>query len=238
MEILETSWLYLGLNFFTILIPFWRSFETKYVNFKAHWGSLFKAIFITGAFFIVWDVIFTQNGVWGFTPKYLTGIYIFHLPIEEWLFFITVPYACLFIYEVLNTFVKEDYLRLMGRPFTLLLGVILFSSAIGNSDKDYTFWNFMFAGVFLFLHYFIIKPNYLGRFYLAYMVGLIGFFGVNGILTGALTETPVVWYNNAENLGIRLGTIPIEDIFYGLLLILMNITLYEYFKSRKKPTSI
>lgn len=230
MEWLESKFLYLGLNIFTISIPFWRSFEEKYINYKANWGALFKAIAITGAFFIIWDVIFTINGVWGFNPDYLVGIDILHLPIEEWLFFITIPYSCIFIYEVLNRFVKEDYLKLMGKPFSLLLGLSLIASAIGNHEKAYTFWNFLFCGGFLLIHYFIIRPNYLGRFYFSYVVALLGFFLVNGILTGSLIESPVVWYNNEENLGIRLGTIPVEDIFYGMLLILMNLTLFEEFK--------
>lgn len=234
MEWLETKYLYLLLNIFTISIPFWRSFEKKYIDYIGKWGPLFKAISITGSFFIIWDVIFTINGVWGFNPDYLVGLDILHLPIEEWLFFITIPYACLFIYEVQKRFVKEDYLALMGKPFSLLLGLILVASAIGNHEKAYTFWNFLFCGGFLLLHYFIIRPNYLGRFYFSFAIAMLGFFFVNGILTGTGIAEPVVWYNNDENLGIRLGTIPVEDIFYGMLLILMNLTFYEYFKAKQK----
>jgi hypothetical protein len=41
-------------------------------------------------------------------------------------------------------------------------------------------------------------------------------------------------YNNAENIGKRVGTIPIEDHFYSMALLIMNIGFFEYFKSRKQ----
>ena len=71
----------------------------------------------------------------------------------------------------------------------------------------------------------------MGKFYRAYLVSLIPFFIVNGILT----SLPVVMYNDSENLGIRIFTIPIEDTMYSLLLLLMNIVLFEYFKNEKSP---
>ena len=78
----------------------------------------------------------------------------------------------------------------------------------------------------------------MGKFYRAYLVSLIPFFIVNGLLTCI----PVVTYNNNENLGIRLGTIPVEDTIYLLLLLLMNIVIYEFFKKillpNVKPSSI
>ena len=53
------------------------------------------------------------------------------------------------------------------------------------------------------------------------------------IVNGFLTSIPVVLYNNAENLGIRIYTIPFEDMFYGMLLILMTIVVYENLKQKE-----
>jgi lycopene cyclase domain-containing protein len=50
------------------------------------------------------------------------------------------------------------------------------------------------------------------------------------IVNGILTSKPVVVYNNLENMNIRIGTIPVEDFFYNMTLLLMNIGLYEWFK--------
>jgi lycopene cyclase domain-containing protein len=72
----------------------------------------------------------------------------------------------------------------------------------------------------------------MGRLYLAFGMILIPFFIVNGILTGSFIDDQVVWYNNDENLGIRIGTIPLEDTFYALLLFTMNVSLYEWLRAR------
>jgi lycopene cyclase domain-containing protein len=62
-----------------------------------------------------------------------------------------------------------------------------------------------------------------------YVVHLLPFFIVNGVLTAL----PVVWYNNAEIMGPRIGTIPAEDSMYSMLMLLLTVTLYELLRKRK-----
>lgn len=220
------SYLYLLLNLFTISIPLVRSFEPRihyYKNFK----PLFSGIAITGVFFIIWDVLFTVNGIWGFNPKYLVGLEILHLPIEEWLFFITVPFASIFIYEVLNYFMKRDHLGPSQKTISVVLSVILFILAIIHYDRWYTFLTFILTAIFLLYLVLIAKVDWLGKFFRSFIVVLIPFFFVNGILTGSGIEEEVVWYNNNENLGIRMFTVPVEDSIYGMLLLLMNTYFLE-----------
>lgn len=224
---------YLLINIFTIAIPLALSFD-KNVQFYKKWKYLAPAILITLIFFVVWDHFFTTAGIWGFNRDYIIGWWVFGLPIEEWLFFITVPYACIFIYESLNFYVKKDILQPFAKFITWPLAIVLIMLALIFISQSYTFYNFLFAGLFLILHWVLYKYQYLGRFYLAYMVHLIPFLIVNSILT----SLPVVWYNNEENFGVRIGTIPVEDTIYSLLLLLMNITIFEYLrnKSRKAQT--
>lgn len=220
---------YLLVNLCSVAIPLAFSFESK-LQFYRKWKALFPALFITAVFFIVWDSLFTTQGIWGFNPQYLTGINLYNLPLEEVLFFFCIPYCCVFTYEVLNYFIKKDMLGKHARYGATILAYMLVSLALKYSDLAYTFYTSVFTLVFLLLHLVVLKKPYWSRLVFAYLVILIPFFIVNGILTGTGLEEPVVWYSNAEILGIRLLTIPIEDTIYGFLLIGLNITLYEFFK--------
>lgn len=226
------NYLYLAVNLFAISFPLIRSFEPK-IRFASKWYALFPAIFITATFFLIWDHWFTAVGVWEFNPRYLLGIFIFQLPIEEWLFFITIPFACVFIYEVLIYFFPKDIFKPAGKPVVFVVIPLLLILAFSNLDKLYTSVNFFVGAFALGIHWLIFKDKYLGRFIFAYLVHLIPFIFCNGILTGGLTDEPVVIYNNAENLGIRIWTVPIEDTVYSMTLLLINVSLFEFFRSKK-----
>ena len=224
---------YFWINLLSISVPLLAGFD-KRLKFYRNWKYLFPAMLGTMLVFIPWDIYKTAAGVWGFNPKYLQGIYLSNLPVEEWMFFIAIPYACLFTYHAFEYLIRKDFLGPFARNLTLALSIVLIGIAVPVPEKTYTFVTFLSAAVFLLLHYFVIKAPYLGRFYVMYFATLIPFFIVNGALTGMFTPEPVVWYDDSRNLGIRLGTIPVEDTIYGLLMLLMNTTIYEWLRTRGK----
>ncbi|MBL0310648.1 MAG: lycopene cyclase domain-containing protein [Bacteroidetes bacterium] len=77
---------YLLINFFTILIPFLWSFESR-IQFYQKWKFVFPSIVLPAVLFLIWDYFKTRYGVWGFNPDYITGYKMAGLPIEEIFFF-------------------------------------------------------------------------------------------------------------------------------------------------------
>ena len=75
------KYLYLSINFFTILVPFLFSFHKK-LKFHLNFVSFLKASVLVALPFIVWDAYFTSKGIWGFNAAYVSGIKILQLPLE------------------------------------------------------------------------------------------------------------------------------------------------------------
>jgi len=209
--------------------PLALSFDKK-VAFYKRWKYVFPAMIIPALLYIVWDVYFTKLGVWSFNEEYITGIKLLGLPIEEILFFFIVPYCCVFIYACIRSYFPNLVNKKSADWFLKILAAALLIAGVIYFAKHYTSWTFIFTGAFILLLYLFrnfFKSFDAVSFLVSYAICLIPFLVVNGFLTAI----PVVIYNDAENLGIRIYTIPFEDAFYGMLLILMNIVLYEKLKS-------
>ncbi|MBK8661098.1 MAG: lycopene cyclase domain-containing protein [Ignavibacteriales bacterium] len=97
---------YLLINLLTVLFPVILSFEKK-ISFYKKFKYLLFSILTVSPFYLVWDAVATSRGDWGFSPEYLIEIYIFGLPLEEVLFFVTVPYSCIFIFETVKLYIPE-----------------------------------------------------------------------------------------------------------------------------------
>jgi len=220
---------YLLINLITVLFPLLLSFDKK-VQFHKSWRFIWPGMIISGLAFLFWDSYFTAKGVWAFNPKYITGIKILQLPIEEVLFFLTVPFACLFIYACLNYYIKWVINIRLTRIISNLVIIFSIVILIFYHHRIYTRVTFTLVAFMVILLQFIYKVHWLNRFYMAWLVCLIPFYAINGILT----SLPVVMYNNAENLGRSIGSIPIEDHFYCMALLLMNVAFFEYFRHKSK----
>jgi lycopene cyclase domain-containing protein len=231
------KWLYVLINLGAVSVPFIAGFDRR-LRFNRQWRYLFPALILTMVIFIPWDMLKTHLGVWGFNSHYITGIYIGNLPAEEWLFFIAIPYACIFTYHALNIFIRKDYLGKSALHISRYIAVVLIVTGFLNHERLYTSVTFLATGGFLLFHSFVIKADYMGRFFMMYFVTLIPFFIVNGILTGSFIPGEVVYYDNTQNLGIRIGTIPLEDMVYSMLMLLMNVTWFEWLKKWKIPNPV
>jgi len=212
---------YLLLNIFAISAPFLLSFDKK-VAYYRNWGRLLAGILFMWAVFIPWDEWFTQRGVWAFNADYLIGIYWGSLPVEEWMFFFAIPYATIFIYACLKGWLPK-WGRGWGKPFAWGVTVFSVGMALVFHDRLYTLITFTLLPVMIWLHVARHGFVHLGRFALMWLIHLIPFFTVNGVLTA----WPVVSYNDAENMGFRIGSVPFEDAFYSMLMLLMVLTVFE-----------
>ena len=220
-------WLMIG----TITGPFLLSFDKK-VHFYTHWKALFPALSIVAIAFIVWDQLFTQAGIWGFNPRYLSGIYIMDLPLEEVLFFFFVPYACLFIYEVLIAYFPKIDLTNVGKG--LAFGITLSGLVLGSMHMDnwYTSSACILSALLTIGIFFVQRVKWYGSFAFTFLVSLIPFLLVNGVLTGSFTPEPIVWYNPEHIMGPRIFSIPVEDVFYNYSMLLPIVWLYERWRPR------
>ncbi|MGB9696238.1 MAG: lycopene cyclase domain-containing protein [Ignavibacteria bacterium] len=224
------KFLYLSVDIGCFILTFFLSFVPKFRLIK-YFKVVFKGIFTVASGFILWDVIFTKLKVWSFADEYTLGLRIFDLPIEEILFFIAIPYSCIFTYYSLKQFVTFKSTAFIYF-FSIVLSIILGIISIYNVPKLYTSVTLSLTGLII-LWLSLIKWKFLFQLYVTYLIILLPFFIVNGILTGGIGKT-VVSYNFIYNSGIRLITIPVEDVFYGFLLCALNIFLFERELNRTK----
>ncbi len=224
------NYLYLLIDGLTIAFPLILSFD-KRVAFYKSWKYLFSAILCMMVFFIPWDIAFTNYQVWGFSKAYLSGLYLFNLPIEEVLFFIVVPYACLFIYSCINSYMKKDWFAPIWRPLCLILSITLIGVGVWKYNLLYTSITFTTTGTFVLFHV-LNKTPWFSRFLMAYVISLVPFVIVNGVLTGTWIENEIVHYNGGHNLNIRVETIPIEDVVYSMLMLGVTASFFEYFTKK------
>ena len=213
----------------TPLGPIALSFDKK-VNFFKRWKWALLAAVIVAIPYLIWDEFFTQNMVWGFNEKYLVGLHLGHLPIEEVSFFIVVPFACTFIFECVRYYFRDKNLDFFNSFFWALLFAYAILVGEAGAGKWYT-TSAIGLGLILIIYFFIKRKKH-PFIPLTFLFSMLPFFLVNGILTGSFLEDPIVWYNDLQFSTLRIFTIPMEDVIYGFGLIVLNVLLFDWFRRK------
>ena len=209
----------------TILIlagPLALSFHRK-VAFFRRWKQLALSIPPVSAIYLLWDIMVTERGHWSFNPQYAGTWHVLGLPPGEWLFFLVVPYACLFILEVVRAYFPRRTAKDLNRiraaaTIGTVIGAYLFR------DQAYTLLALTAAALWL-LFIATIRADLLGdaQVWYFFLLATITFLLVNGVLTAL----PIVSYNPEAIWGIRIITIPLEDLFYNVSMLGFYLLSYE-----------
>lgn len=217
---------YAGLLLVILAATLFISFGPK-IQFYSKWKYLFPAILLTALVFVFWDARFSQVGIWQFNPTYTLNINYLNMPIEEWLFFLAFPFLSLFIYEGVKSYWPEPKTDKLFAAVSLALTACFGLLAYLFHQQAYTFFTFLFLTVYLAYTIFRNRfRHHFSHFYLTYVISLLPYLIVSGILTGL----PVVQYHPDHIIGLRFVDIPIENFGYFFLLLLMNTTIYETLK--------
>ncbi|GEM67099.1 hypothetical protein SMI01S_07050 [Sphingobacterium mizutaii NBRC 14946 = DSM 11724] len=225
------AYTYSAILFFTVIICFIASYD-KRIYFNRHFGEFLKSAIIVAIPFIAWDIWFTAKGVWWFNTDYTLGIVLAGLPIEEWLFFICIPFSCIFTYFCFEKFFRLGWLSGFNNLIVFISVVICSVMALLHYDKIYTLITAIATLTTLIYLHFIVRAEWIGKASLVFTVLMLGFLPVNGVLTGTGLESPIVNYNPRDFLGVRILTIPIEDAVYGYTQFLLVLYFFKLFKKR------
>ncbi|WP_040994207.1 lycopene cyclase domain-containing protein [Chryseobacterium oranimense] len=224
---------YILINFFTVIICFLASFD-KRIQFNRLFGKFLLSSTIVAIPFIIWDIWFTAEGVWWFDLRYTLGFKIAGLPIEEWLFFYCIPFACVFTYYCIEKFFDLGLADAFNNIIVFTAVIVLSVVGLLYYDRIYTLLTVIITILTLCYLHFIAKKEWIGKASFVYLVLMPGFFAVNGILTGSFIPSPVVNYNPDDFLGVRMGTIPVEDAVYGYSQFLLNIYFFKKITKNEK----
>lgn len=219
--------IYLLINILTFSIPFVMSFEKK-IKFYKNFPSLIFSILVVGTIFILWDYIATLRNDWSFNSKFIIGIKLYFLPIEEIIFFITVPFASIFLYETAKVYLPNKNLRFP--TWVNVLAVIFFVAlSIIFRNQYYTFTVMIFTSLVFLVNLTNKNKLFTSKIYWIWILfTYVPFFIVNYILT----SLPIVEYSPKAIWGIRMTTIPLEDFFYSFSMLSFNLFFYLLFKEK------
>lgn len=214
--------LYVALDLLVIAAPVAFSFERR-IRFVRRWPAALVASILVGIPYCLWDAFMTRSGAWSFDSRFAGTERLLLLPPGELLFFVAIPFACLFLFEAIGSRTIAPTVAAPRLPW--VGGALLLAAWAGLLPfRLYTTTDLAVAALFLLIAAFA-APALLAsaRFWATMLLSYLPFLAVNGVLTAL----PVVRYAPSAILGPRIWTIPIEDFLYSFALLGFNLLLYE-----------
>ena len=97
---------YLMVLFLAVFVPAIFAANRR-LRLYAQWRNLVRAIVYPSIPFILWDIAATARGHWWFNARYLVGLHLGNLPLEEYLFYLVIGFVAVYTYEVVCYFRGE-----------------------------------------------------------------------------------------------------------------------------------
>ena len=216
------KWLYTLIPLAIIAGPLALSFDQK-VHFISHIVPVLVATLSIGCLYLLWDIVVVKRGDWAFNDQFVGQARIFNLPIGEILFFLTVPYACLFLYEVGVAYIGRAMVLAWPVWASWVLAGIAIIAVVVYRRQGYTVLALGSMAVFLVAQA-MVFPELPGRSDFLFFMGsgLLVFVLFNGIYTAL----PTIFYNQHAIWGVRVFSIPLEDFFYNIAYLGLSLLVY------------
>jgi hypothetical protein len=192
--------------------------------------SLIISICITFLFFCCLEYYFTLLLVIKYNEANLAGLFIVKLPIEKILSVINLQLLGCLIYLQLKSKIENYKFRKLASICNVLSLSILVLLAIKFITKSYSFYFFFLASIYQSI-VIIKKGSFMRNFYLTIFSMAIPVL----ILELLPARFEILELMNSETSGnLIFDLIPLESFFIDYFILLMTISLYEYFRKRKE----
>ncbi len=194
---------------------------------RARARSMALATLIVAVPFVAWDAM-VAGSHWWFDERYTLGVEALGLPVEEVLFFAAVPFACAFSWETLVRGASAQA-RLSPRLYWAAWILVPLGLGVAVWGPAYTGLTLLALGLFVVIDHMLgtgllRMPRYWG--FAALVLAFTAVFNTY------LTWRPVVHYGLSHQLGVRIGTVPVEDFGYGLALCSATVAVYQWHQIR------
>lgn len=205
-------------------------FLKKTIVFVMEFKYMLPAIIFSGAIFILFNSRLLETGINEYNLNFILGKRLYYLPVEEWIYLFIISILSFSVYLLVSAkFEKLEKTNLFVAISVVLLAGFAFVAWTARDILIPFFISFLLA---IYLAYTLFRKRFnqhLGKFYISYLFTLAPFLTIRAIVN----SLPIVIYNNEYIYGIRLFNMPVEEFGYLFLLMLINITIFEYLRNNQ-----